>query len=103
MHGEFLNVRGQKMSKRYGNYTTPRDLREDGIDPGRSALLFFQTHYPPEARPDRTTRSRPHAKARDGWVDFSRRLLDAAATGEESPAFTDLAGPARRLLPRGAQ
>jgi cysteinyl-tRNA synthetase len=45
MHGEFLNVRGTKMSKRFGNITTPRDLREDGIDPGAIRLLLFQTHY----------------------------------------------------------
>ena len=45
VHGEFLNVRGSKMSKRFGNITTPRDLREDGIDPGALRLLLFQTHY----------------------------------------------------------
>ncbi|MEO8029900.1 MAG: class I tRNA ligase family protein, partial [Gemmatimonadota bacterium] len=28
MHSEFLNVRGTKMSKRFGNITTPRDLRQ---------------------------------------------------------------------------
>ena len=53
MHGEFLNVRGQKMSKRYGNYTTPRDLREDGVDPGAIRLLFFPDPLPPETRPHR--------------------------------------------------
>ena len=45
MHGEFLNVRGTKMSKRFGNITTPRDLREDGVDAGAIRLLMFQTHY----------------------------------------------------------
>jgi cysteinyl-tRNA synthetase len=45
MHGEFLNIRGAKMSKRYGNVTTPRDLREDGVDPGAIRLLVYQTHY----------------------------------------------------------
>src|SRR5687768_7341881 len=45
MHAEFLNVRGTKMSKRFGNITTPRDLREDGVDPGAIRLLMFQTHY----------------------------------------------------------
>ena len=33
MHGEFLNVRGTKMSKRFGNITTARDLQSDGVDP----------------------------------------------------------------------
>jgi cysteinyl-tRNA synthetase len=45
VHGEFLNVRGAKMSKRYGNVTTPRDMREDGVDPGAIRLLVYQTHY----------------------------------------------------------
>jgi len=45
MHGEFLNVRGTKMSKRFGNYTTPRDLKADGVDPGAIRLLLYQTHY----------------------------------------------------------
>jgi len=45
LHGEFLNIRGSKMSKRFGNITTPRDLREDGVDPGAVRLLVFQTHY----------------------------------------------------------
>src|SRR2546422_7699502 len=30
LHGEFLNVRGTKMSKRFGNFLTVRDLREQG-------------------------------------------------------------------------
>jgi cysteinyl-tRNA synthetase len=45
VHGEFLNIRGEKMSKRFGNITTPRDLREDGVDAGAIRLLMFQTHY----------------------------------------------------------
>jgi cysteinyl-tRNA synthetase len=45
LHGEFLNVRGTKMSKRFGNITTPRDLRQDGVDAGALRLLVFQTHY----------------------------------------------------------
>lgn len=45
MHGEFLNVRGSKMSKRFGNITTARDLQNDGVDAGAIRLLMFQTHY----------------------------------------------------------
>jgi len=45
LHGEFLNVRGTKMSKRFGNITTPRDLQSDGVDAGSFRLLVFQTHY----------------------------------------------------------
>ncbi|MDQ3136579.1 MAG: cysteine--tRNA ligase, partial [Gemmatimonadota bacterium] len=45
LHAEFLNIRGEKMSKRFGNITTARDLREDGVDPGAVRLLMFQVHY----------------------------------------------------------
>jgi cysteinyl-tRNA synthetase len=45
LHGEFLQLRGGKMSKRFGNVTTARDLKEDGVDPGAVRLLVFQTHY----------------------------------------------------------
>jgi cysteinyl-tRNA synthetase len=45
VHGEFLNIRGTKMSKRFGNITTARDLREDGFEPEAIRLLVYQTHY----------------------------------------------------------
>lgn len=45
VHGEFLNVKGTKMSKRHGNFLTARDLREQGVDAAAVRLLFFQTHY----------------------------------------------------------
>jgi cysteinyl-tRNA synthetase len=45
LHGEFLNIRGTKMSKRFGNITTPRDLKQDGIEPAAIRLLMYQTHY----------------------------------------------------------
>jgi cysteinyl-tRNA synthetase len=91
MHGEFLNVRGQKMSKRYGNYTTPRDLREDGVDPGAIRLLLFQTHY--RQKLDLTDEAL--AAAREGarrLGGFARRLQDAATGSDESPKFAELAG-----------
>src|SRR5881398_781543 len=45
LHGEFLNVGGTKMSKRFGNFLTARDLREQGVDTAAVRLLFSQTHY----------------------------------------------------------
>jgi cysteinyl-tRNA synthetase len=45
LHGEFLTIRGTKMSKRYGNFLTARDLREDGVEPAAVRYLFGQTHY----------------------------------------------------------
>ena len=45
LHGEFLNVRGTKMSKRFGNFLTVRDVRDAGVDAAALRLLFWQTHY----------------------------------------------------------
>lgn len=45
MHGEFLTMAGTKMSKRFGNILTARDLAEQGIDAAAVRLLLFQTHY----------------------------------------------------------
>ncbi|MDQ2670439.1 MAG: cysteine--tRNA ligase, partial [Gemmatimonadota bacterium] len=45
MHGEFMTMAGTKMSKRFGNFLTARDLKEDGVDAGALRLLMFGTHY----------------------------------------------------------
>jgi cysteinyl-tRNA synthetase len=45
VHGEFLDLEGTKMSKRYGNILTARDLREQGVDPGAVRHLLLNTHY----------------------------------------------------------
>jgi len=45
VHGAFLNVRGTKMSKRFGNILTARDLNEQGVDAAAVRLLVSQTHY----------------------------------------------------------
>ena len=45
LHGEFLKVDGTKMSKRYGNVLTPRDLQEDRVPAEALRLLMFGTHY----------------------------------------------------------
>ncbi|HUR94352.1 MAG TPA: cysteine--tRNA ligase [Gemmatimonadales bacterium] len=92
LHGEFLNIRGTKMSKRFGNITTARDLREDGVDPGAVRLLMFQVHY----RRQLDLTDEALASAREG----SRRLgefqvrLQASAANDDGPA---LASAAARL------
>ncbi len=45
LHGEFLTMAGTKMSKRFGNILTARDLHEEGKDAGAVRLLVFNTHY----------------------------------------------------------
>jgi L-cysteine:1D-myo-inositol 2-amino-2-deoxy-alpha-D-glucopyranoside ligase len=85
LHGEFLNIRGEKMSKRFGNITTARDLREDGVDPGAVRLLMFQVHY--RQKLDLTDEAL--AAAQEGsrrLGQFQRRLLDARAEAD-GPGF----------------
>lgn len=45
LHGAFLNVKGSKMSKRFGNFLTARDLQDNGVDAGAFRHLVYSTHY----------------------------------------------------------
>ncbi len=89
MHGEFLNIRGEKMSKRFGNITTARDLREDGVDPGAVRLLMFQTHY--RQKLDLTDEGLAASQKASGRLgEFQKRLM--AAQGEtDSPRLSQAA------------
>ena len=45
MHNEHLLVEGKKMSKRFGNFYTLRDLLSKGYDPIAIRYLLISTHY----------------------------------------------------------
>lgn len=45
MHGEFLNLAGDKISKSLGNIVTVADIVKNGIDPLAYRYLCFTTHY----------------------------------------------------------
>ena len=45
MHNEHLQVEGKKMSKRFGNFYTLRDLLTKGYDPIAIRYLLMSTHY----------------------------------------------------------
>jgi len=62
LHGEFLLVDDTKMSKRYGNFVTVRDLRDDGRDPSALRYLLCGTHYRKQ-------------------LNFTRDALESAAAG----------------------
>jgi cysteinyl-tRNA synthetase len=85
MHGEFLTMAGTKMSKRFGNILTARDLREEKVDAGTVRLLLATTHY--RAPLDFTD------QALDSAREGSRRLgalaarLAQVANGAGSAAF----------------
>jgi cysteinyl-tRNA synthetase len=62
LHGEFLLIQGTKMSKRFGNILTARDLKEEGVDPAAFRMLVFSTHYRQQ-------------------LNYTDEALDAAAEG----------------------
>jgi cysteinyl-tRNA synthetase len=94
LHGEFLNIRGTKMSKRFGNITTPRDLHEDGVDAGAIRLLMFQTHYRQKLdMTDEALAAAQEASRRLG--EFQNRLHESV--GEwDSPSFVSAAERLRK-------
>jgi cysteinyl-tRNA synthetase len=84
VHGEFLKIAGEKMSKRYGNITTARDLREDEVDAGAVRLLMCQVHY----RQQLDLTDQALAAAREGsrrLGEFQHRLLAAAGPADAPP------------------
>jgi cysteinyl-tRNA synthetase len=96
VHGEFLNVKGEKMSKRFGNITTPRDLREDGVDAGAIRLLMSQVHY----RQGLDLTDEALASAREGsrrLGEMQNRLL-AGRAETDAPPFAEAAERLERDL-----
>jgi cysteinyl-tRNA synthetase len=81
LHGEFLDIEGTKMSKRYGNVLTPRDLREDQVPAEALRLLMFGTHY----RKKLDWSDDALAAAREGshrLGQFQNRLLEARSAAD---------------------
>jgi cysteinyl-tRNA synthetase len=81
MHGEFLTMSGTKMSKRFGNILTARDLREEHVDAATVRTLFGMTHY--RQKLDFTDEAL--AAAREG----SRRLGEFDGRMAQSPLGDD--------------
>jgi cysteinyl-tRNA synthetase len=96
LHGEFLTMAGTKMSKRFGNILTARDLREEGVDAAAVRLLMFQTHY--RQKLDFTDQGLD--AAREGvrrLGDFDRRLR-SALTGQDAVPFVAAAESLRAAV-----
>ena len=78
LHGEFLNIRGEKMSKRKGNFFTVRDLVDDerrrGGGHGRRAISWARTE-PIASRTDGASRA---ARCQDDETNVTRRSTRAA-------------------------
>ena len=80
LHNEYLLVEGRKMSKRFGNYYTLRDLLAKGYDPKAIRYLLMSTHYRQQL--NFTFEGLEAAKnAVDRLTNFMYRLLDADGEG----------------------
>ena len=78
LHGEFLTVAGSKMSKRFGNVLTVRDLREERVDQAGFRMLVFSTHYRQQLHfTDDALQAAAEGTRRLG--DFRGRLVEAAS------------------------
>jgi cysteinyl-tRNA synthetase len=81
VHGEFLNIAGTKMSKRYGNILTARDLRDQEVDGAAVRLLIFSTHYRKTLDwNDDALAGAQEASRRLG--EFQKRLMEARADSD---------------------
>ncbi len=80
LHGEFLLLQGTKMSKRYGNFLTLRDLKDAGKDPAWLRFLFAGTHYRKQLNFTDDALAGAEAGSRR-LADFRQRLDQASATG----------------------
>jgi len=70
-------VKGTKMSKRFGNILTARDLQEEGVDAAAIRLLVFSTHYRQALNfTDEALQGAAEGVRRLG--DFARRLREAS-------------------------
>jgi cysteinyl-tRNA synthetase len=82
MHNEHLQVEGKKMSKRFGNFYTLRDLLEKGYDPLAIRYLLLSTHYRQQF--NFTFEGLNAAKgAVDRLKNFIRRLYDVNGKGSD--------------------
>jgi cysteinyl-tRNA synthetase len=88
LHGEFLNVKGTKMSKRFGNILTARDLREEEVEPAAYRRLVYSTHYrQPLDYTDEALQAAHEGARRLG--EFRTRLAGAAGRDEPRVHRTD--------------
>ncbi len=91
LHGEFLLVEGTKMSKRYGNFLTLRDLRDDGKDPAALRFLFAGTQYRKQLNfTDDSLRAAETGAQR--LAEFRRRLAAAGTAGTGGAGGTGASG-----------
>jgi len=90
LHGAFLNVKGTKMSKRFGNFLTARDMKEHGVDAATFRYLVFSTHY--RAPLDYSDEALDAARAGVARVGELYHRLEQEGQGGTAGGLTALAG-----------
>ncbi|MFN8580754.1 MAG: cysteine--tRNA ligase [Gemmatimonadaceae bacterium] len=88
-HGEFLQIDGTKMSKRLGNITTVKNLRERGVSAAALRHFIYSTHY-------RKQMNLSERVSRDRWrPSEGRRVRASLVAGVRSYAGTSQGSPGR--------
>jgi cysteinyl-tRNA synthetase len=98
MHGEFLIVDGEKMSKSLGNQFTLRDLLSQGHAPETLRYLLFSGHYRKQL--NFTSDSLRQAQASiQRLEDFLQRLQELGNESAPDPAFAaEVAGTRQKFI-----
>jgi len=93
LHGEYLIVDGEKMSKSKGNYYTLRDLMEKGYHPSAIRYLLFSTHYRKQL--NFTEEGLKQARAALGRItDFVETYTRGKYPEGENPEIADICAKA---------
>jgi cysteinyl-tRNA synthetase len=84
LHGEFLKIDSEKMSKSLGNFYTFRDLQENGVDPTAIRYLLFSIPYRNQL--NFTSKGLEAAKnAVERLQNFKRLVQDAKTENGSAP------------------
>ena len=95
VHNEHLLVEGRKMSKRYGNFYTLRDLLARGYDPLAIRYLLLATHY--RRKLNFTFKALEDASRAVGRLsDFMQRLEEYSPGKEEATELSRRVEEAKR-------
>ncbi len=88
IHGRFLRVEGQKMSKSKGNFFTARQLFDKGFEPSTVRLELIKTHYRSNANFTEQGLT-DAAKQIERWRTFLQNADTSTTPGSHNTAVAD--------------
>ncbi len=83
MHGEFLNIKEEKMSKSKGNFYTLKDLEEKGFSPLTYRYLCLNTHY----RSKMNFSEEALTSAEKGLTNLQKKVLELKGKNKKVSSF----------------